>query len=145
MHKNTVPHTLMYVHTTLKYSYTNTLLGHEYILISIRLEPQQILLIAQMHMQIFAIIPIQMHLLIHVVTSTHTHSESLRYSFIDFNQTLVQNTSTFRYSQMHTLTKPPTQIHTHRSSILRTQTPHSTDPQTHNTHLCASNTHWIST
>lgn len=72
MHKNTVPHTRICVYTTLKYLCTNTL-GHRYIPIYTQLEPQQILLIPQIHMQIFAIIPSSSHS--NTLTDTSSHKD----------------------------------------------------------------------
>lgn len=75
LHKNTVPHTHICAHTTLTCSYTNTL-GHKYIPIYSQLEPQQSLLIPQMHMQIFAIIPSSSHSNTLIETSSHKYTHS---------------------------------------------------------------------
>lgn len=149
MHKNTVPHTHICVHTTLKCSYTNTL-GHKYIPIYTQLECQQILLIPQTHMQIFTIIPSSGHSNTLIDTSSHKYTHSWCPSYIPSLTLIKPLYKTQVHLGVHKYTH--SQSHRHRYTHTLTHTPiptghrhlHSTNPQTHmkNTdtpaHLCAS-------
>lgn len=125
LHKHTVPHTHICAHTTLKCSYTNTL-GHKYIPIYTQLEPPQSLLIPQMHMQIFAIIPSSSHANTLIDTSSHKYTHSRCPSDIPSLALIKPLDKTHVHLGVHKYTHSQSHrhryTHTHHSYMLRTQT-----------------------